>query len=174
MPGVELAQNGGDADGVRRKGGENRRFETPGSIAASTIPIDVGGDGHLHHHTAKFGRPTRRIGSAEILLPPRLLGLDRDALHTVVDTFCEDLLSSKQLAWADACPVDEYTLAQMMHEIDDPALRRKVLGLCVKLAEADGHIAVGESIVLDAAVEHWGLHHHMFRLPEAVLPQRSG
>ena len=73
MPGAELAQNGGDADGVRQKGGENRRLETPGRIAASTIPTDVGAGGRLHHRPAKFGRPTRRIGSAEILLPPRLL-----------------------------------------------------------------------------------------------------
>ena len=89
------------------------------------------------------------------------LGLERDAFHTVIDTFCEDLLSSKQLAWADSCPVDEYTLSELMQEIDDPALRRKVLGLCVQLAEVDGHIAEGESIVLVAAVEHWGLHRHM-------------
>ena len=91
------------------------------------------------------------------------LGLERDALHAVVDTFCEDLLSSKQLAWADVCPVDEYTLAELMAEIDDPALRRKVLGLCVKLAEVDGHVAEGESIVLAAAVEHWGLDYQMLR-----------
>ena len=84
-------------------------------------------------------------------------------LHTVVDTFYADLLSSKQLAWSDVCPVDERTLAELMGEIDDPALRRKVLGLCIKLAEADGHVAEGESIVLVAAVEHWGLHRHMLR-----------
>lgn len=73
MHGAELAQNGGDADGVRPKGGESRRFETPGGIAASTIPADVGVGGHLHHHPAKIERPKQRIGSAEILLPPRLL-----------------------------------------------------------------------------------------------------
>ena len=33
------------------------------------------------------------------------LGLERDALHAVLDTFCEDLLSSKQLARAGSCPV---------------------------------------------------------------------
>ncbi len=92
-----------------------------------------------------------------------LLGLEYDVLHTVVDTFYADLLSSKQLAWSDVCPVDEHTLAELMGEIDDPALRRKVLGLCIKLAEADGHVAEGESIVLVAAVEHWGLHRHMLR-----------
>lgn len=94
------------------------------------------------------------------------LGLARDALHAVIDTFCEDLLSSKQLAWAENCPVDEYTLSELMGEIDDPALRRQVLGLCVRLAEVDGHVAAGESVVLVAAVEHWGLHRHMLRLPD--------
>lgn len=66
--------------------------------------------------------------------------------------------------WADNCPADEYTLAELMKEIDDPALRRKVLGLCVRLAEVDGLVAAGESIVLVAAVEHWGLHRHMLHL----------
>lgn len=57
------------------------------------------------------------------------LGLARDALHAIIDTFYEDLLSSKQLAWAEHCPVDEYTLSEWMDEIDDPALRRQMLGL---------------------------------------------
>ena len=35
----------------------------------------------------------------------------------------------------------------------------------VTLAEVDKHVAEGESIVLVAAVEHWGLHHEMFRSP---------
>ncbi len=105
------------------------------------------------------------VNNAEFALLDRLavhaqLGLDRDALHEVFDTLCADLLSSNQLAWADACPVDAYTLEQILHEIDDPALRRKVRGLCIKLAEVDGHVAEGESIVLAAAAEHWA------RLPD--------
>jgi uncharacterized tellurite resistance protein B-like protein len=101
------------------------------------------------------------------------LGLERDALHAVIDTFCEDLLSSNQLAWAGNCPVDDYTLSELMGEIDDPALRRKVLGLCVRLAEVDGHVAAGESIVLVAAVEHWGLHRHMLHLHDAGYSLQS-
>ena len=54
-------------------------------------------------------------------------------------------------------------LADLMGEIQDPALRLKLLRLCVELAEVDAHVAEGESIVLIAAVEHWGLHHEMFR-----------
>ena len=108
------------------------------------------------------------IGDAEIEWLDRLmvheqLGLARHELHAVLDTFCEDLLSSDQLKWADACPVDERTLADLMGEIQDPALRLKLLRLCVELAESDAHVDEGESIVLVAAVEHWGLQREMFR-----------
>ena len=108
------------------------------------------------------------IGDAEIAWLDRLvvheqLGLARHELHELLDTFCEDLISSDQLKWADACPVDERTLADLMGEIQDPAMRLKLLRLCVELAESDAHVAAGESIVLSAAVEHWGLHHEMFR-----------
>jgi uncharacterized tellurite resistance protein B-like protein len=108
------------------------------------------------------------IGDAEIAWLDRLvvheqLGLTRHELHALLDTFCEDLLSSDQLKWADACPVDERTLADLMGEIQDPALRLKLLRLCVELAEVDARVDEGESMVLVAAVEHWGLHHEMFR-----------
>lgn len=106
------------------------------------------------------------IGEAEIEWLDRSavhdqLGLARDELHALLDTFCEDLLSSGQLKWTDACPVDERTLADLMGEIQDPALRLKPLRRCVELAEVDAHVAEGESIVLGAAVEHWGSHRKM-------------
>lgn len=106
------------------------------------------------------------VGQAELALLDELamhqqLGLTRDALHAVIDTFREDVLASKPVAEADDCPVDEYVMEELMGEIDDPALRRKVLGLCVKLAEVDDHVAEGESIVLIAAVAHWSLHYQM-------------
>jgi len=108
------------------------------------------------------------IEGAEIECLDRLavheqLGLARHELHALLDTFCEDLLSSDQLKWADACPVDERTLADLMGEIQEPALRLKLLRLCVELAVVDAQVDEGESIVLVAAVEHWGLQHEMFR-----------
>ena len=108
------------------------------------------------------------IGEAEIEWLDRMavheqLGLARHQLHALLDTFCEDLLSSDQLTWADACPVDEGTLADLMGEIQDPAMRLKLLRLCVDLAESDAHVAEGESIVLGAAVEHWGLHRELLQ-----------
>ena len=108
------------------------------------------------------------IGAAEIEWLDRLavhqqLGLGRHELHALLDIFCEDLLSSDQLKWADACPVDERTLADLMGEIQDRALRLKLLRLCVELAQVDAHVGDGESSVLVAAVEHWGLHREMVR-----------
>lgn len=108
------------------------------------------------------------IADAEIECLDRLavheqLGLARHELQAVLDTFCEDLLSSGQLKWADACPVDERTLADLMGEIQDPGLRQKVLRLCVELAEIDAHVDEGEASVLVAAVEHWGLQREMLR-----------
>ena len=110
----------------------------------------------------------RDIGTTELDLLDRLavheqLGLDRTELHTVLDNFCEDLLSSEQLQWADTCPVDERTLASLMGDIEDPALRRKLLHLCIEIVDADTTVTDGEAIVLTAAVEHWGLHREMLQ-----------
>lgn len=116
----------------------------------------------------------RDISRTELELLDRLavhqqLGLDRGELHTVMDGLCEDLLSSQQLQWADACPVDDRTLVGLMGEIEDPALRRNVLRLCIEIAEADTQVTDGEAIVLTAAVEHWGLHREMLRSADRDL-----
>lgn len=108
------------------------------------------------------------IGQTELDLLDRLcvhaqLGLERQQLHAVLDAFCEDLLSSQQLKWADVCPVDERTLIDLMADIEEPALRVKVLQLCIAIAESDAHVAEGEQVVIAAAVDQWGLHHDMVR-----------
>ena len=108
------------------------------------------------------------IGDAEVkwldhLAVPEKLGLARQELQALLDTFCEDMLSSDQLEWADDCLVDERTLADLMDEIEAPELRLKLLRACVELAEIDAHVDDGESSVLTATVEHWGLHREMFR-----------
>ena len=122
--------------------------------AARIIALTVVADGNI-------GDP--EIEWLDRLAVHEMFGLSRHELHALLDTFCEDLLSSDQLQWSDACPVDERTLAALMGEIQDPALRLKLLRLCVELAEVDRQVHEGESIVLVAAVEHWGLHHEMLR-----------
>ena len=97
------------------------------------------------------------------------LGLHADAWDAVVHDFCDDLLDAAQVTWADACRIDPRTLAELMAEIVDPALRLKVLRLCVLVVEADGNVDDGQAIMLGTAVEQWGLHREMLQ-PDWFLP----
>lgn len=120
--------------------------------AARIVSLAVLCDGHM--------------SKAELDLLDRLnvheqLGLDRAELHRITHTFCEDLLATSAAGGAHACEVDPYTMAELLSEVDDPVLRRKVLSLCVAVAEADDHLADGESSLLVAAVEYWGLQREM-------------
>ena len=46
------------------------------------------------------------------------------------------------------------------YRINSPQAAGRIVGLAML---ADGHVAEGESIVLGAAVEHWGLHREMLQ-----------
>ena len=94
------------------------------------------------------------------------LGLSRSEIHAVLQGFCEDLLQAQQSHWAGACQIEPGTLNQLLAEVEDVEMRKAVLSLCVAVAEADSHIADGESIVLVSAVEQWGLQYQMLRPSE--------
>ena len=121
--------------------------------AARIVALTMLADGHLAKSELDV---IERQGAHE------QLGLDLETMQSVLHGFCEDLLHSAHLTWSDACRIDPRTLAQLMAEVDDPALRMKVLQLCLKVVQADDHVAEGETIVLGAAVEHWGLHRETF------------
>lgn len=98
----------------------------------------------------------------------RQLGISRPEMQRVLQDLCEDLLLAHQSRWADACHIEPHTIALLMAEIEDPALRANVLALCIAVAEADDHVADGESIVISSAVENWGLHRQMLAEPRAL------
>ena len=87
----------------------------------------------------------------------RELGLDPQLLPHIVHTLCEELLASGYEAGSLIATVDDGALASLMAEISDPALQRKVLRLSLAAARADGHLAEGERLVLEAARQHWQL-----------------
>ena len=122
--------------------------------AARIVALTLVADGH--------------IGEAELqrlddLRVHEQLNLSLDEMHAVMKDFCQDMLGSPQLNWSDVCPLDEREIASLMGQITQPPLRQRVLHVCVQVAEADGHVAEGESIVLNAAVEHWGLQRQMLQ-----------
>ena len=53
--------------------------------------------------------------------------------------------------------VDDGSLASLMAEVSDPVLRRTVMRLSLAAARADGHLADGETMVVEAARHHWRL-----------------
>lgn len=85
----------------------------------------------------------------------RQLGLSRDDLHTLLHTFCEDLLTG--LPWVDASHFKPEALQHWLEEVSDTELRKKVLQLCAQVIEADRHIADAECEVLVNLLEQWGL-----------------
>ena len=57
-----------------------------------------------------------QVCKAEIDVLDRLraheeLGLRPDELHSIVHSMCDDMLSTAEMSWADACQVDPQTLA---------------------------------------------------------------
>jgi len=87
----------------------------------------------------------------------RELGLEPHLLPHIVHTLCEELLLGGYATGSLMDNVDDSTLASLMAEISDPALQRTVLRLSLAAARADGHLADGETVVVEAARHHWQL-----------------
>lgn len=115
--------------------------------AARIVALTLLADGHLSR--SELDLLERRQAA-------QTLGLAPDGLHQVLHTLCEDLLAGAQHDWAEACKIDPATLERLLGEVDHPALRLKVMRLCLDVANADHHLADGESVVLSAVLDHWG------------------
>lgn len=87
----------------------------------------------------------------------RELGLEPHLLPHIVHTLCEELLQGGYETGSLMSNVDDRALASLMAEISDPALQRKVMLLSLAAARADGHLADGETLVVEAARRHWRL-----------------
>ena len=87
----------------------------------------------------------------------RELGLEPQLLPHIVHTLCEELLAGGYETSSLIGNVDDSALASLMAEISDPALQRTVLRLSLAAARADGHLADGETVVVEAAQRHWQL-----------------
>lgn len=113
-----------------------------------------------------------RVQAAEVavldsLQAPERLGLTRSRWHGVIHDLCTDLLGPARHGDEGRIPGD--VLNRMLDEVDDPDTQRLVLRLCAAVAQADRRIDDGESVVLLAAIERWGLHPDDHALLEPVL-----
>lgn len=85
------------------------------------------------------------------------LGLEPHLLPHIVHTLCEELMLGGYETGSLMASVDDSSLASLMAEISDPALQRTVMRLSLAAVRADGHLADGETMVLEAARHHWQL-----------------
>lgn len=83
------------------------------------------------------------------------LGLAPGAIPRLVQDLCEDLMSGLCATGSLIEGVDDDMLASFMAEVDDPALRSRVLELAEAVTAADSHLADAEQTVLAAARRHW-------------------
>ncbi len=85
------------------------------------------------------------------------LGLRREQLRGVVHALCADLLAQAAARGASDCLIDAPLIDSLLTDVAAVDLRRTVLRLCLQVIHADGHVHDGESTVLLALVERWGI-----------------
>ncbi|TDP62080.1 TerB family tellurite resistance protein [Roseateles toxinivorans] len=95
------------------------------------------------------------------------LGLTRQQWHGVIHDLCADLLGPARCGDEGCIPSE--LLNRMLDEVDDDTTRRLVLRLSSAVVQADRQIDDGESILLLAAIERWGLHPDDQALLEPML-----
>ncbi len=97
------------------------------------------------------------------------LGLEPHLLPHIVHTLCEELMLGGYETGSLMASVDDSSLASLMAEISDPALQRTVMRLSLAAVRADGHLADGETMVLEAARHHW----HLVDGQESMAPKTT-
>lgn len=95
------------------------------------------------------------------------LGLTRPQWHAVIHDLCTDLLGPARCG-DDGC-ISIELLDRVLDEVEDDDTRRLVLRLCSAVVHADREIDDGESFILLAAIERWGLHPDDHALLEPML-----
>ncbi len=122
--------------------------------AARIVTLAMFADGNLGH--AELDLLDQQAIHAQ-------LGLSETEFHGVTNAFCEDLLAQAHQAGFKSCRIDPATISGMLDEIDDPTLRLKVLRCCILLIDADQRVTNGESTVLLAALDQWGLRQQLLQ-----------
>lgn len=95
------------------------------------------------------------------------LGLTRLQWHGVIHDLCTDLLGPARCG-NEGC-ISTELLDRLLDEVEDNDTRRLVLRFCSAVVQADRQVDDGESFVLLAAIERWGLHPDDHALLEPML-----
>lgn len=83
------------------------------------------------------------------------LGLKPGEFGSILQSLCEDLLTSSHLNWHDACRLDSDVMQQVLRELQDPRLREEVMNLCYVAVYADNHLTEDEAAIVGSLAKSW-------------------
>jgi uncharacterized tellurite resistance protein B-like protein len=117
--------------------------------AARIVALAMLADGNLS--TTEFEAIERMDVCRQFRLTP-------EEMDSIIETCCADLLAHNHLSWDQSIRFDQRMLAQVLSEVDDPALRRDVMRVCSEVVEADHYVAENEWALLSAMANQWNTH----------------
>lgn len=127
-----------------------RRYPTDSpEAAARLLAMALVADGHY---------ALTELRALDRLDAPQRLGLTPEAFKGVIDAFCEDLLLASHGEWLGSAAIDTATRRNLFAEVQHPALGAEVRALCEAVMLCDGHLADGESTLLDELARAWPDH----------------
>jgi hypothetical protein len=85
------------------------------------------------------------------------LGLDHTGFDRVVHEFCEDMLIYAHRMPSNELELDAETIVDLLDEIRDLLLQRKVLRAMLDIVNADGRLAGGEAVLVSQAMKLWDI-----------------
>lgn len=112
--------------------------------AARVLAMALVADGHYSMSELK---------AVDRLDIPGQLGLSAEDFKAILDTFCHDLLATADGQWCAGVPAE--VRQQLLAEVQDPGLRARLREQCETIMQADGHMADGETELLDALAGAW-------------------
>jgi tellurite resistance protein len=115
--------------------------------AARIVALALTSDGHVS------SSEERALESLDIA---GQLGLAPEQFAQIVQALCEDQSVAHTPFAPPVGQLGAALLNTLLDEIDDPALRRKVMRLCIAVAIADNYLADGEIALLAAVFNAWG------------------
>jgi uncharacterized tellurite resistance protein B-like protein len=114
--------------------------------AARLLAMALVADGHY---------AISEIKALDRLSAPARLGLTPEAFKQVIDHFCEDLLLASHGEWLGSAAIDAVTRSRLFGEVQNAALGAEVRALCEAVMLSDGHLADGETALLDELARAW-------------------
>lgn len=115
--------------------------------AARIVALALLADGHLSQ--TEYAALGRHKAS-------QLLGLQDNAMDTVVQHLAEDLMAFGGSHWGGSTSLlDEDAFRSLLHEVSDPSMRMIVLDICAAVTSAD-HQCETEHGLLEFTRKTWG------------------